>query len=536
VQAPAVPEAARDPFEERFVFDTGRIPLEPPDKDQVSFTIHGEYQLRYRAHSDLRLEPPQTDPGASTLGLNQYLYHWLRLTPRFRYRDKVQLVGQIDVPRGMIIGDTTQYVDRVRDSLNEERWYEVHPRYLYLEYTAPFGVFRIGQQGSHWGMGILANDGDHPTLFGDYQRGSLVDRVLFATTPMGKNTPLTIAIAGDMVFEDNTADLIDGDDPDFDDDDDVGDRALQGVLAVLWRTKPAEIGFYGVVRTQDRQRVSVDELNPFEEDLTVGVLDMAGKFHTPVPGGGGFLYGEFEWAFIFGSSSALRAGYGALDPRAEREDERIRSFGGAATLGAVSMAGTGKDRWGRFVAELEWGFASGDADPYDGTTRRFTFDPNHNVGLVLFDHVLAWKTARSATIAQDPGIVNRPAPGLQLVPSKGGVFGATYLNPRFVVRPRHWLDLKTGAVIAQTTADFVDPYQVGALGSYANYDGGDERRHDLGVEIDLGFDARVHVDRSTVVQVGAEGGVLFPGHAFDTGSGDDLDNQYAGAVKLGMQF
>ena len=83
----------------------------------------------------------------------------------------------------------------------------MHPRYLYLEYNSPIGLFRVGQQGSHWGMGILANDGDHPTLFGDYQRGALVERVLFATTPMGKGTPLTIALAGDLVFEDNTADL-----------------------------------------------------------------------------------------------------------------------------------------------------------------------------------------------------------------------------------------------------------------------------------------------------------------------------------------
>ena len=44
-------------------------------------------------------------------------------------------------------------------------------------------------------------------------------------------------------------------------------------------------------------------------------------------------------------------------------------------------------------------------------TKRFTFDENHHVGLVLFDQVLRWKTARSATIAQDPSLVARPAPG-----------------------------------------------------------------------------------------------------------------------------
>ena len=41
--------------------------------------------------------------------------------------------------------------------------------------------------------------------------------------------------------------------------------------------------------------------------------------------------------------------------------------------------------YGDLVAQVELGYASGDADPYDGTQRRFVFDPNHKVGLLLFD-------------------------------------------------------------------------------------------------------------------------------------------------------
>src|SRR5262249_21909081 len=144
------------------------------------------------------------------------------------------------------------------------------------------------------------------------------------------------------------------------------------------------------------------------------------------------------------------------------------------------------------------------------------------VGLVLFDHVLAWKTARAATIGQDQNLAARAAPGLWLLPSNGGVFGAEYINPRVIVRPKRWLDLKGGVVIAQTTADFVDPYHFSALGNAVNYDGGDPRKHDLGVEIDLGADARIAVDKAATVQAGLEGGVLFPGHAFDDAAGNKL--------------
>ncbi|MEO5731683.1 MAG: hypothetical protein ABI134_03805, partial [Byssovorax sp.] len=513
-------------FSDTLVLDAGRKDFRAPSSEGVSLSIRGEYQQRYRAMSDLRLEAPIRHPEATTLGQNKYLYHWLRLNGRFSFKDKVSLVAQIDVPRGLITGDNTRYVEAARDSLSEARWSEVHPRWLYLQYDSPIGMFRIGQQGSHWGMGLLANDGDHPTLFGDYQRGTLSERLLFVTSPLGKGTPLSIAVAGDVIFQDQTADLVQD-----------HDRAFQGVLAVLYRTRAAELGFYGVIRHQERDRQAVDRFTPYTDSLTVGVLDLAGKFTVPVPGSRSFAYGQFEAALVLGSTSFLRGAYiNPVDPTLPREDEVVRSFGAAAMLGAVHVSGGGKDAWGDLVGEVEMGYASGDADPGDGVTKRFTFDANHRVGLVLFNQVLAWKTARAATIAQDPELVARAAPGLDLLPSRGGVFGAQYLNPRMIFRPRRWLDLKTGVVIAQTTADLVDPYHQGALGDVANYDGGNSRRHDLGLEIDLGISARIPVDTTATVQAGVEGGVLFPGHAFDDVNGGRLSNQYLVSLALKLQF
>ena len=240
---------------------------------------------------------------------------------------------------------------------------------------------------------------------------------------------------------------------------------------------------------------------------------------------------------IFGSTTFIRGAWGqTLDPTAPQPAESIRSYGGAATLGAVRVSGEGSDRWGSVDGEIELGYASGDANPIDGVTKRFTFDENHHVGLVLFDQVLRWKTARSATIAQDPALVARGAPGLEFLPSNGGVFGAEYINPRFVFRPRRWVDLKGGVVIAQTTADFVDPFQFGVLGNARNYDGGDPKKHDLGVELDVGAAFRIPLERYATIQAGVEGGVLFPGHAFDDAKGDRLPNQYLTSVQVGLQF
>ena len=513
-------------FSDAFVLDTGRKAFRPPNPEGISLSLRGEYQLRYRATSDLRLEAPVRHTESTSLGQNQYLYHWLRLEGRFSFKDKLSIVAQIDVPRGLIVGDTTRYVDAARDSLSEAKWSEVHPRWFYLQYDSPIGMFRLGQQGSHWGMGLLANDGDHPSMFGDYQRGSLSERLLFATTPFGKGTPFSVAVAGDVIFQDQTADLVQD-----------HDRAFQGVLALLYTTAPAEVGFYGVLRHQERDRESIDRYTPYTDRLTVGVFDWTARFNVPVQGSSSFAYGKLEAALVVGSTSFVRGAYASpLDPTAAREDELVRSFGGAALLGAVHVNGSGKDAWGDVVGEVEAGYASGDADPGDGVNKRFTFDANHRVGLVLFNQVLAWKTARSATIAQDPEVVNRPAPGLGLLPSRGAVFGAQYLNPRAIFRPRRWLDLKTGVLVAQTTADLVDPYHYGALGNAANYDGGEARRHDLGLELDFGANVRIPVDTTATVQAGVEGGVLFPGHAFDTATGVGLSTQYLVNLALGLQF
>ena len=534
-----VERAASDGFLSRYVREGGRVSAIPLDDDFLTFSLHGEYAMRLRAMTDLPLTPPvrgalpeeagvePRDP--ALLGQNVYLYHWLRLAGRVAFRDDIIGVAQIDIPRGVIGGETTQFVDRSRDPLNDYNWYDVHPRELYVEFRSPIGTFRLGQQASHWGQGILANNGDTPSFFGDSMRGALTERLLFLTTPMGKGTPLFIALAGDVVFEDNTADIL-GDSP-----EQTADLAGQAVAAIGLREDWAEIGLYGVYRHQERELLS--GVTPYDESLDVGVVDVAGKLRMKVPGANAFAYVEAEAALIFGRTNYLRSTV-ATQPivSAEVPDESVLSFGTSATFGFVHLRTNETERWGDIVTELEFGYASGDPDPLDGETNRFTFDTNHNVGLVLFDQVLGWKTARSATIAQDPRIVARPAPGLQFLPSNGGVFGATYLNPRVLLRPIREVDVKLGFLWAQAAADLVDPYQVGALGSYANYDGGDPTARDLGVEIDSGFDVRIPVLENVSLDLGAEGGVLFPGRAFDDGQGRELPEQIYVNTKFGLQF
>jgi hypothetical protein len=527
---------------QRLVLDTGRVPVTPAEPGLIRFEIHGEEQIRLEGLRSFELQPTanavdtykQGTLTGDSIGQNYFLSHWLRLTPTLQITDKLTLVGQADLT-GLLAGQTAHdtWPDQTpRDSLNG--YDNVQARWLYVEWLTPVGLLRAGQQGEQWGMGLVANDGDHPSLFGDYRYGNIAEQVLFATKPAGDKSPFVVAVAGNLVFRDNFAVLANG------------QTAWQGVLAAFYEDGPDMVGFYGVYRSQT-QGQNPEPSATFNEYLNVGVIDLAGHFARPVPlpDAQAYVFGAFEAAYEYGSTNIERTIY------APNTD--IRAYGGAATAGVVftdrdASAGAQPpplhslqkrdrpDLWGRLVGQVEVGYATGDANPNDGVEKRFVFDPNHKVGLLLFDEILRWETARASAAAQDPKLVGTPSPGASLLPSNGGVFGAQYVYPTAVYRPRPWLDLKGGALVAQTTADAVDPYRTTVGGSYVNYQGGNPQRHDLGVELDGGFEARIQPNKQLRIQLGAQAGVLFPGGALADASGAVPKTPWVAIGRLGLQF
>ncbi len=150
--------------------------------------------------------------------------------------------------------------------------------------------------------------------------------------------------------------------------------------------------------------------------------------------------------------------------------------------------------------------------------------------------MLAWKSARAATIGEDPTLGPRPRPEVLGLPTDGAVFGATYVHPQVLFRPVADLDLRAGAVVAQTTADFVNPVAVYTQGRYENFDGGSPTAHDLGVEVMLGVDWRIPFETGAKVQIGAQAATFFPGHAFDDAEGARMKTQHAGIARIGVQY
>jgi hypothetical protein len=529
-----------------------------PDPEAFRFILHGEHQARYQVQRSFTLTPTATQVNArpglveDSLGQNQFVSHWLRVTPRLQIRDTLEVVGQMDVLTGVLFGELAHGTSADLTPRDEYNGFgNIQARWLYAQYKLSFGVVRVGQQPNHWGMGILANDGDHPTLFGDYRYGSISERVLFGTKPGGADSDFTVALAGDLVYRDNNARLT------------RGQQAFQGVLAAYWEHGYNKLGVFSTLRHQNNSKTSGSELFPYNDTIDALAVDVNGRIATQVPGQDAFLFAEVEAAYIAGSTNILRTAEQAL----EGSKTQVRSYGGAAIVGVAHRSfatgvwkdaeGEGREAgakrtslrylgrpsakgvpYGDLVAQVELGYASGDADPYDGTQRRFVFDPNHRVGLLLFDEVMRFQTSRSATAATDPLLTNanRPTPGVDLLPSNGGIFGAQYINPTFIYRPRHFFDIKAGMVLAQATTEIVDPYRLATQGSYVNYRGGDRRKKDLGVEFDAGFEGRFPLDYDLKAVVGAQAGLLLPGGALENAEGDRMPPQWIVISRLGLLF
>lgn len=435
-------------------------------ESDLSFDLEGYY--RTRGHAFPGFFEEQEGNGA-------FMLHSLRLRPVVA-REDARFMVQVDALRDVLWGDNTSRAatalfagDPSTTTLEGTEGAAIQLTRAWMEFPVPVGLVRVGRQPSHWGMGLLANAGDgFDDTFGENHYGATYDRVIFATRPLavaqgilGKEDsglPLYVAVGVDRLVEDPlfqfwgyscTPGLSEGDrgfDARCDDDGDgvtdashplVDETRTGADRGADWWADPADdvwemiyvltfkgedmefggrpatvvAGVYGVHRLQEETDSNVLILDGY---LKLQLLD---------------ALVEGEVLHIGGDTRAI-ALPGTYDPSGLTEDPLLKR---ADIWGYVTRLGY---TLGPVTPVIEHGFASGDDNVADADFTGRPLHPDFNVGLLLYEEILARVTAATWSEA---------AEGLW---SNGGVTNSRYLFPTIHFVPREGTEIIAAYLVA----------------------------------------------------------------------------------------
>ncbi|MEK6606807.1 MAG: alginate export family protein [Myxococcota bacterium] len=356
-----------------------------------------------------------------------------------------------------------------------------------------------GRMTSHWGMGLLANDGAHgfapgSAQFVDPRGGDRVLRGLLAAGPF-TDAQLTAAVGADRVVEDDA--MI------------PGDEARQMVASLLGGYRDTtRVGAYAVVRRQEAADGAT---------LDVEVFDLAGS-HRMTLGDAATLALEAEAATIVGETT--------LAPTATFPTHKVRQLGAAARAGLD---------FGPAGAWLDFLYASGDRNFDDVSQNGFRVDRNYPAGMFLFRYVVAAQTSRAVVTASDPELSGRPSEDLVRFPTRGAPTNTVAVFPRGFWRILDGLELYGGPLLAWADVAPADPLNTRLAGGEPRNARGGRPGSYLGTELDGGLRYRLTLV-GVELSAGIEGGVLVPGSALRDAQGSKMENVTGGRALAQCRF
>lgn len=475
------------------------------DMTSPEVKLNGYYRVR-----PLYLKDPNGEPEDVTRTIS----HRLRLEPHLNLNEHIAVHAQIDALQGIWGANP----GNVLTQSTADRSPNLLVRRAFGEVTTAVGVFRVGRMGSHWGLGILSNDGDgFRNDFGDAFEGDTYDRILFITKPLGEDGPLTTAILYDQILEtDNLMGVLT---PQQIREGDV----TEGGIILNWKQGHLSVGTYTLLRAQTKT-----ETQAVIPDLLVRYITR--RFHLSVEGVG--IFGRTKGVTAFytpGSQAEINGSTRTIaDFTLARPELDINMMGAAGEAGFFVMP------W--LDVALEAGYASGDKSGTetfeDGELSTFSFDPDYNVGLIMWDYANTVRTQNEflATInAFNQDIAGGTLRGLCLrscvnttgfatteealndflsrtggifVPSRGAVRNAIYGFPKARMKWDNGLSAIAAVLWARSDQDVIN----NAGKKVSNY----------GFELDGGM----AYDYTENFRIGLQAGIFKPGEIFDEFNGD----------------
>ena len=325
---------------------------------------------------------------------------------------------------------------------------------------------------SHWGLGLIANDGNHEQLFSRTDYGDRVFRTAAITKPMDK---LVVMVGGDWVLEDDIGGYTDG------------HMAYQGLAsAQYFANKDNAVGFLSVYRKQTKMDT--------EKSLEGMILDVYAKGLQSV--GNLELYGAVEGVYLHGE-------HGQISNRMNPDGLAVRSYGTVAQL---------EVRHQKATVGLHAGFASGDANPSDDVYSTFSIDRDYNAGSMIFDLHQAATEVATYNLITDPEHAGNPPDGVEFAVTEGAIRQAMYLQPTFTYKGfTDWMDVAVGSVLAWQTVPVSSPFISYRNGGVAvNHLGEATEGYQLGVELNWAVMINHQYDSGLKNGLSIEGAHLLP--------------------------
>ena len=362
---------------------------------------------------------------------------------------------------------------------------------------------------SHWGLGLISNQGNTAWKTGEgrFYSPKAADRLLRGqiSSLMSQEHGLLVAINADRVLDDDA--LLTARELGLDSDQ-SGDRATQVSAAIyVGYEQTSGMGVYVAHRQQG---------GALGGETDAWVADVTARHASTETWGSWSVAGELAW---IGGTTSL-----AANPQFPKQD--IEQLG--AALSAKLMMGS-------FGAVIDGVLATGDQNVDDGYQHGFRADPNFQLGSLLFEHVGAAQSARSYGTASDPGLVGYPSHGLERFPTRGSITNTLAFFPRAVYQPSSSVELYGGPMVAFRLVDPIDPLNSRLAGGANRNALGGKPGTLLGTELDVGIRYRVGFGTSELL-LGAEGAYLIPCSAFVDASGDAMAPVYGARASLAYRL
>lgn len=337
--------------------------------DATELVWQGYYRGRALVYDSLSL----SESNSNAEGTSNTIDHRLLLRPSWMISDHAAIHAQVDVFKLALWGEATDtWTDPVTGeaiSVAEADGVVTSGAGLQAvrgwgEAYTSWGRIALGRMPMQWGAGLLWNDGNAV----DAEYGDTADRVQVS----GRIGPVFVMAAYDVQYEGFVG----------------GADDMQAASAAFgYRTETVGAGFLGNYRFRPE---APDNYQAFTGDLW-GFAEL------------GSVRAEIEAVGVFGG--------GNLDTGAN--DITITAFGAMVKVDykaeKLSFGG-------------EVGLATGDDDPSDSTIKTFTFDRDHNVGLLMFEEPMP--TLESA--AQNDSNGGRT---IEAALSGDGISNAIYFRP-----------------------------------------------------------------------------------------------------------